>query len=65
MISAPLVLLTLFVCALENGQPSDDCEGIEVRARSCPEALTWALGWIPPAHVVVHTRCTEQRVAAR
>jgi len=64
--SPALVLLSLLICAIErDGTFADDCDGMEIRARSCPEAMAWARGWIPPGHGVAMAQCVEQRQAAR
>jgi hypothetical protein len=60
-----LVLLSLIVCNVENGQLGDDCENLKIQARSCPEAVIWSRGWIPEGYVVVHAECIEQQVASR
>jgi hypothetical protein len=59
------VVLAMLVCNVVDGQPGDDCETLEISARSCAEAAAWARGWIPPGYVVALAQCTEQRQASR
>jgi hypothetical protein len=63
--TAPAVVLALIVCGVTAGEIHDDCEHIEIRARSCAEAAAWARGWIPAGHVVASAACSEERVASR
>jgi hypothetical protein len=60
-----LVLMTLLLCSVTAHGWGDDCEHIEIRARSCAEAAAWARGWTPTDWAVVAATCTEQRQAAR
>jgi hypothetical protein len=60
-----LVLLVLLVCDVTPDGWGDECETVEIRARSCGEAMAWARGWIPPGHGVAMAQCVEQRRAAR
>jgi len=59
------VLLSLLVCNLTPDGFGDDCEEMDIRARTCAEAAAWAQGWIPPGHGIAMAECREQRVAER
>lgn len=61
----PLVLLTGLICAMDNGQISDHCTDIEVRADTCADAVNWLQGWIPAGFVLINGTCGEQRIASK
>jgi hypothetical protein len=63
--TAPLVLMTLMLCAVTPEGWGDDCETVEIRAAHCEQAAAWAGAWMPQDWGVVAATCSEQRQASR
>lgn len=59
------VLLVALLCPIHAGEPSHDCDDIEVRARSCPEAAMAARQWLPAGWAIMAAECREERQASR